>query len=245
MQAGVALAGTNRAAEHRFFAAMAWAILAVVVVGFGRSFFLRPLFPEFHPQTPQEGIFYLHGALFTAWVLLLALQPALVARRRVDLHRKIGWVGTGLAAVMIVVGVQGALIAARRGFMGIPVPGPQFMVIPLVDMVLFGLFVALAVLRRRDTQAHKRFMLIASMNLLAAAVARIFLLIPSVQGNPLWFFGGADAFFLPLIVWDVVTRRRLHWATLLGVVLTIASQPLRLMLSGTEAWGRFAGWLLG
>jgi hypothetical protein len=239
------IAQRGRAAEHRFYAGMAWAILATVLLGFGRSFFLRPFFPELHALTPPERFFYVHGALFSAWVLLLALQPALVARRRIDLHRKLGWLGTGLATIMIVVGVEGALIAASRptGFMGIPVPPAQFMIIPLADMVLFGLFVALAVIGRRNTQAHKRFMLIASINLLAAAVARI--PIPALQGNPLWFFGGADAFFVPLLVWDLATRRRLHWATLLGAVLTIASQPLRMMLSGTVAWGRFAAWLLG
>lgn len=241
----VSVGRPERAAERRFYAGMAWAILATVLLGFGRSYFLRPLFPALHPKTPPESFFYVvHGTLFTAWMVLLAVQPALIARRRVDLHRRLGWIGTGLAAAMVVAGTAGAILAARRptGFMGIPVPPAQFLAIPLFDMVLFALFVTLAVVKRRDVQAHKRFMLVASINLLAAAVARIPLGLPP---NPLIFLGGQDLFFVPLVVWDVKTRRRIHPATLFGLLVTVASQPLRLMLSGTEAWARFAGWLLG
>ena len=36
-----------------------------------------------------------------------------------------------------------------------------------------------------------------------------------------------------------------HRATAVGALLTMASQLGRLMLSGTEAWARFASWLIG
>ena len=39
-------------------------------------------------------------------------------------------------------------------------------------MALFATLVGLAVARRRDTQSHKRLMLLASVNLLAAGIAR-------------------------------------------------------------------------
>ena len=240
------MARPERAAERRFYAGMAWAILAVVALGFARSYYLRPLFPALHPLTPPERFFYyVHGALFTAWFVLLAAQPALIARRRVDLHRRLGWVGAGLAAAMIVVGVQGALMAARRagGFMGIPVPAAQFVLVPLTDMLLFGTFVTLAIVARRNPQAHKRLMLVASINLITAAIARI--PIPLLQGNLIGFFAATDLFFVPLIVWDLLTRRRLHPVTLWGALVTMASQPLRLMLSGTDVWAKVASWLLG
>ena len=61
-------------------------------------------------------------------------------------------------------------------------------------------------------------------------------------GNPLVFFGLADLFIVALAVWDVRSRGRLHPATLLGGIAIIASQPLRLALSGTPAWNQFAAW---
>lgn len=42
--------------ERRFYTGIAIAILITVFIGFARSFFLSPLFPE-HPA-PSEPIFY-------------------------------------------------------------------------------------------------------------------------------------------------------------------------------------------
>ena len=187
----------------------------------------------------------LHGAAFAAWVLLLVVQPTLVATGRVDLHRAVGRAGAALAAVMVVLGLVGALIAARRatGFVGIPIPGVQFLIIPFGDMLLFGSFVGLAIARRDDPQVHKRLMLLGTLNLMAAAIARWPFAI--VQGGPPVFFGITDAFLIPLILWDLVTRRRLHPVTLWGGLLIVVSQPLRLVLSGTEAWTGFGRWMMG
>src|SRR3989442_13598714 len=99
-------------AERRFFTGMALAILATVIVGFSRSFFLRPLFPE--RPSPSEMIFYVHGVVFTAWIVLLVVQASLVAGGRTELHRKIGPFTHGLAVGKGGVGTVGGLIAARR-----------------------------------------------------------------------------------------------------------------------------------
>src|SRR5215213_1603853 len=95
-------------------------------------------------------------------------------RGRTPLHRTLGWYGAGLAAAMVATGTYAALVAANRptGFTGMPVPPLQFLAVPAFDILLFPAFVALAVVKRRDAQAHKRLMLLASVNLVAAAFAR-------------------------------------------------------------------------
>jgi FtsH-binding integral membrane protein len=239
-----AAAPVNRTSEHRFYAGMAVAILATVLVGFGRTFFLARWFPEVQHLAAPETFFYVHGAIFTAWMLLLLLQPVLVARQRTDLHRKLGWVGAALAAAMIGVGFEGALLAARRpgGFMGLDIPATVFLIVPLLDIALFALLVGLAIARRRDLQAHKRLMLVGTISILGAAVARLPL---SFMVGPIAFFVGTDLFLLPLVAWDLRSRGRLHPVTLWGGLLLIASQPFRLWVSGTETWQGFARWLIG
>jgi uncharacterized membrane protein YozB (DUF420 family) len=222
---------------------MTIAMLVTVYVGFARSFFLRPLFPAW--PSPSEPIFYVHGAAFTAWIVLLVVQASLVAAGRTDVHRRLGPWGVWLAAIMAVLGVLGALIAARRptGFVGIPVPPLQFLVIPIFDMALFASFVGLAIARRGDPQSHKRWMLLATMNLLAAAIARW----PGVitVGAPPLFFGLTDLFLVALVAWDFASRGRPHPVTVRGGLLLVASQPLRLVISGTAAWIGFARWATG
>ena len=221
---------------------MALAILVVVFIGFARSFFLQPLFPEWH--RPSETIFYVHGVAFTAWIALLIAQVSLVAGGRKDVHRKFGADGAGLAALMVVLGTVAALIAARRptGFIDVPVPPLSFLAIPLFGIAEFALFAGLAIVKRRDAQTHKRCMLLATIVLVTAAIARL-----PVVGDygPPAFFGLTDLLLVPLIIWDFRTRGRLHPVTLWGGLLIIALEPLQLWISGTDGWLAFARWATG
>lgn len=228
--------------ENRIFVGMALAILAIAFVGFARSFFLQPLFPQW--PRPSETIFYVHGMAFTAWVALLIAQVSLVASGRRDVHRKIGPYGAGLAALMVVLGTLAALIAARRptGFIGVPVPPLSFLAIPLFGIAEFALFAGLAIAKRRDAQTHKRCMLIGTIVILGAAFARF-----PVVGDygPPAIFALTDLLMVPLIIWDFRTRGKLHPVTLWGGLLVIALQPLQLMISGTDGWIAFARWATG
>ena len=234
------MASPSRAsAERRFFTGMALAILATVIVGFSRSFFLRPLFPDW--PSPTETIFYVHGAVFAAWIVLFVAQASLVAGGHTKLHRRIGPYSAAVAIAMVVLGTLAALIAARRatGFVQVPVPPLQFLAIPIFDMILFATFVWLAIAQRRDPQTHKRWMLLATVNLVTAAIARW----PGVFAlGPLAFFGLTDLFVVALAIWDFRARGRLHPVTLWGGLLIIVSQPLRLVVSSTQGWLAFARW---
>jgi hypothetical protein len=228
-------------AERLFYSGMAFVMLLAAYVGFARSFFLRPLFPEW--PAPSEPIFYVHGAFFSAWCVLLVTQATLVGVGRTDVHRKLGMLGVVIAVGMVVLGVAGALVAANRptGFNGVPVPPLQFLVVPLFDIAFFAAFFALAIANRTNPQSHKRWMVLATVTLLGAAFARW----PYVWkiGNPFAYYGLADLFIVALVVWDLRTRRRLHPVTRWGGLALIVSQPARLALSGTAAWLAFAGWL--
>lgn len=52
-------------------------------------------------------------------------------------------------------------------------------------------------------------------------------------GGPLVFFGLTDLCVLARVAYDTVKHRRLHTAFAWGRLFLIASQPLRLWLSGT------------
>jgi uncharacterized membrane protein YozB (DUF420 family) len=237
-----AASGASGSSERRFYTGMAVAMALAVFVGFSRSFFLRPLFPAW--PSPSEPIFYVHGAVFTAWCVLLLVQTSLVGAGRTPQHRKLGVAGAFLAAVMVVLGVHASLLAARRptGFVGVDAPPLVFLLIPLADMVLFSAFVSLAVLKRRDLQAHKRYMVLASTSLMTAAVGRW----PGVvTAPPLVGHLVSDLFLAALVAWDLRSRGRVHPVTLWGGIALVLSQPLRLWLSQTPAWLAVARWATG
>ncbi len=174
--------------DRVFYSGMAIAMALTVVTGFARTYYLRSYFgPSVSVTggTALSPLVHLHGALFTAWMVLFIVQTALVATRRVAIHRRLGLAAVALAVAMVVVGTKTAIIAAARGSAPPGLEPLVFLVVPIFDMILFSGFVATAVWRRRDKEAHKRLMLLAYASIIVAGVARI----PGVIAlGPLGFF---------------------------------------------------------
>ena len=205
--------------------------------GFARTFYLRRVFHD----NSLPALLQLHGIVFTAWIALLIAQIALVSRQRIALHRRLGVLGAILAAALVTVGFEVAVGAAKREVLaGGGRPPLSFLAIPLGDLVVFAVLVALGLALRRNADAHKRLMLLATIALLPPALARLPL---SPGGTPLWFFGAADVFLLVCVLFDVFARRRAHAAFVLGSCFIVASQPLRLLIGRTETWIALARWL--
>jgi hypothetical protein len=223
--------------DRRFFTGMALAVALAVFIGFAPTYYLKSAF-----ATPAlRPLFHLHGALFTSWIVLLIVQTGLVAARRVDIHRRLGVAGGVLAATMIVVGLTAAIDGLRRGLTIPGGPSPaSFFAVPFFDMVVFASLVGTGLYFRRRPETHKRLMLLATLSLLAAAFARI----PPIGSlGPPGFFGAVDLLVITGMVYDRVTRGRVHPAFLWGGLGLITSQVLRLIIGGTPAWLAFAGWL--
>ena len=226
--------------DHRLYTWFAIVMPLIVLLGFARTYYLKGVFSG--PALPSLLV-HLHGAVMTSWVVLFVVQVWLVASRRTRVHQRLGVLGAVLALLVLIVGLSTAVFAAARGSSPGP-PALQFLVVPFIDMFLFAIFVGGALYFRRRMDIHKRLMLLAAATLLTAAVARIpldFIL----NGGPLVFFGLTDLCLVAFVLFDTLKQRKLHPVFLWGTLLFIVSQPLRLVLSGTDLWIQFATWLVG
>ncbi len=239
-----ALRSMPGARDRVFYSTMAIVMALTVFVGFGPTFYLKVLgqapMMTFNNK-PFTPLVHVHGFLFTGWVLLFIVQTALVANHRVAVHRRLGILGALLAAAMIVVGTTTAISGAARGSAPAGIDPLSFLAIPLFDILLFAGFTGAALwLRRNNKEAHKRLMLLAYISIIVAAVARL----PGVVSlGPLAFFGLAFIFLMAAVIYDWVTRRKVHPVYLWGGALLVASVPLRLIISGTGPWKAFAQFL--
>ena len=225
--------------ERTFFGAMAIACALIVLLGFWRTYYFNDWMPEPFALTP---LLHLHGAVFTGWMLLLLAQTALIAAHRVDLHRRIGIAGAVIAAAMIVIGPVVAVTRTAEGVIADHgAPPLVFLAVPLIGIAVFGVLVGAALyLRRRSPGAHKRLMLLATLEITMAGTARL----PVVESwGPLGFFGVTDLLVLALVAYDLATSKRLHPATLWGGLFFVLSQPLRLVIGGSAPWFALAAWL--
>ncbi len=229
---------TVRRRERLFYIGMAVLILVTVFAGFSRSYFLKAYF-----SSPQLSLLlHVHGLVFTSWILLFLAQTTLIATRRTDIHRRLGVLGGVLAALVIIVGSATAIVRVQQGATVPGVPPLSFLAVPLFDMVVFALLVAAAFYYRHRADVHKRLMTLATIALLPAPIARLPIAMIQEGGLPA-IFGVADLFIVLCLVYDLLTRRRIHPATAWGGLVIVVSQPLRLVLSGTAGWLAIAAWL--
>src|SRR6266481_4031371 len=228
--------------DRYFFPGLALLMLATVFLGFARSYFLAGVFTARLPN----WLIHLHGAAFTSWILLLITQTSLVAANRVDVHRKLGLAGFGLACLMVVLGISASTDSLRRSFgAGVTAAGAMdprtFYIIPLTDMLIFGTLVFLAFRARSNPPAHKRLILVATTALLIAAVARW--PIDFVYRNAPVAAVLTYAFLLVLAAYDYWSTRKIHRATLWASAFLIFVQQVRLPIGKTTAWHAFAAWV--
>lgn len=230
---------TDKRSERLFFSGMAIALVITVFAGFAPTYYLRASFGS--PEL--TWYLHLHGFAFTAWMVLLVVQTSLVAANKTAVHRTLGVAGGVLGALMMLLGAYVAIARLRGGFMTSPpgVPKFLFLTLPMGTLVVFPLLLGAALWLRRRTDFHKRLILLATLELVTAGVARL----PVISTiGPVAFFGVTDLFVVAMAIYDWRTLKRVHPATLWGGLLLIASQPLRLVIGATAMWDAFGNWLV-
>jgi hypothetical protein len=213
---------------------MAIAFLLTVIVGFARSEIDRTA-----AGGALEPRVIVHAVLFLSWFLIFFVQTTLAATSRLAWHRKIGYAAAVVAACITVNGPMIAVAAARRDVL--PEGGLAFLLVIIGDVVGFSVFVAAALYHRRRAETHKRLMLLGTISMLPPAVWRW----PLVDGNTAMVTIILLAFLAAAPVHDLLSRRRVHPVSLWGGLALFLSAPVRIAISQTEAWHRFASWLVG
>ena len=154
-----------------FYLLITSAMTCTMVLGFSFTYF-GPLMRGGYPDVAP--IVHVHGWTFFVWYLLLPLQAALVRARRVSVHRTLGLASLGLGAAIVAVGLVVSL--AQIDMARAPDGNPfwKLMGVPIFGIwLLFTAFYIEAMRRRRNVEAHKRLIILASAAALSAATFRI------------------------------------------------------------------------
>jgi hypothetical protein len=232
--------GAIHTTDHRRFYFYALVCAAIILfIGFARTYFLKTFFAA----PPLYPLLHVHGFIMTSWFLLFGIQTWLVEERRIDLHRRLGVCGVILASMMLVFGAIVVTINAREGRVPDAAPIPVILSLSYINLLVFGLLVGAAIYFRRRSEIHKRLMLLATLNLLSAAINRIPLdFIES--GGLLAVFGLLDLFILICVVYDTARHRRLHPAFGWGALFSFLWPALAIVLGGSSVGSTFATWVL-
>jgi hypothetical protein len=223
-----------------FYVAMSAVIAAVVFFGFARTYFLRSYF---HPEQ-LTLLVKVHGFAFTAWIALFAVQSTLVAARRTDVHRRLGWAGAALAAFMMLMTWFTAVNAVHQAVVCCDaVAARAFLAIPISDLLVFGGLVGAAVVYRGQPAIHKRLMLLATLAILDAATGRWPL--HFIETTKYGYYVALDVIVIAVVAYDAVVRKHFARAYVWGVPLVIGAQIVRELIGRTAQWQSFARLIVG
>ena len=225
--------------RSRFHAYAAFALATTIILGFGRTYYFKYWFDT----PPLTQLLHFHAIVFTGWLALHYTQARLIAAHRVSTHKRLGIATAIYGYGMFALGVYTAIVIARTGEPINGIPALPFLAVPIITILVFAGFLTAALAMRRRADWHKRFMLLATISLLAPAAARISTLL-------LGHVSPAFPLFITLgfVAWCWIDDKRrlgqVHRAYLIGGVLLMISLPLRFLLTRSTAWEAFARWLV-
>ena len=195
--------------------------------GFAPSYFLRGL----SGRPPLSPLLHVHGLVFTSWLLLLLTQSALIARHRVNWHRRLGIGGAVLAAAMVPLGMMTGIVGARNGFTEGKPEALVFLIFPVGQTLMFGALMGAAIWKRRQPEIHRRLILLSTAVVITPAISRL----PFVP-NPMISLVLSALFVLAGMVHDWKMRGRVHPIYVWGGLAILLSGPVRFAL-GQRARG--------
>ena len=124
--------------------------------------------------------------------------------------------------------------------MGDPVAARIQMWPPFSDMLVFPVLFSLALAYRKQSELHKRLMVLACCMLTIPGAARMFFI-----GNPPNILAFELIFLSPVyigILRDWLVERRVYPVYLIGMVV-LALMPMRMVVVDWPVWQAFTGWL--
>ena len=241
---------------RRFYMLMSASCLAIAVLGFMPTYFV----PMARGTFRVEPIVHLHGLILFSWVAFFVTQSWLIAQGKVLAHRTWGMLGIAIVTAMtfIVMAVVSMRIAqaqlpgqpagvdhAVRAFSWISISGLIF-IVPVFT---------LAIVKLRDTETHKRLILLMTIAMLGAPIARWFLTFLAPAPPPPVIVPGlpyvamppsivvtiapalvGDLLWVAAMVYDWRTRGSIHPVYVVGGAIMLLLQLTVVPVAESSVW---------
>jgi hypothetical protein len=158
---------------HRSLPFVFIAFFVLVIYSFYQSYFGH--IPEFKNVISPIGnvpititaITHFHAIVVVLWLLMLIIQPILIIKNKVALHRLLGKASYLIVAFMA---ISLVLIIYQQQIRQKDLP---VFAINLFDFPVFIVFYSLAIYYRKNSAYHSRFMVMTIIPLLSPVLARI------------------------------------------------------------------------
>jgi len=237
-----------------------WFILCIALVFGG---FYHTYFSVFF--SIKESLIHIHFTLMALWVAMIITRPFLIKYKKPALHRLVGKISYVLVPLTLI----SSLLMIRFGYYAYTenlshqlVDGvPQYSratvlqlaaktyALPFIYIVWMGLFYGLAIINRKQSPVHARYMLAMALTILGPTVDRIIFFVFKIETFPLgipvetFSFLLADIILAFLLLKDY--RQKRSTKTLrVCLLIYVIGHMLYFIVPGTVMWERMVTGIL-
>lgn len=210
------------------------------LIGFHKTYTI--FFPSFKGFRWEQ---HFHGVMLMSWFALLIVQPFLIKYGKSKLHRTIGKAGYILAPLVC----YSIYLVTKMAYHREIAMRPEDSVLAQLSLdiptiFLFGLFFALAMVNRRKSDVHMRYMIGTSLLMLGPGLGRALIIyagvpFPSAVSN-VYFIGEAIAILL--LFNDM--RKKANIKPLLTIVILLIINHLFWFFQDSVVWQKMAKWFV-
>jgi hypothetical protein len=214
--------------------------IVFIILGVQWGFYV-PYTSQFPKFVNQTTIIHIHGALLMTWLCLLVVQPMLIATGRTDLHRTIGklsWVlGPAIVLTIFLVGKS----SYNRHFSEQPLEASyQSLVLDMRGWISFAIFWALAMINRKNSSSHMRYMISTGILGIGPGIGRGLIFFLGVGFGPALTI--TDLISLAavgvMLGYDVINKK--NYKPFLVVFITLLIGAILWQIRDSPAWQSFA-----
>ena len=154
-------------------------LIIVIQIGFFKTYIQNfPTFERYtagHGSTKYNFIMHFHGMVMMGWVWMLLLQPILILKGKTKLHRRVGSLSYILAPLILI----SLYLANRDQYLGLAARESEAAAISSLalafpEAIFFAILYSLAIIYRRNTALHMRFMCSTAFLFINPAMGRMF-----------------------------------------------------------------------
>jgi len=215
-------------------------LVAIMFLGFWPTYFSK----YFDGTANFNYYFHFHFAMASIWIVLLIVQPILIKKKKLVIHKQIGKISFIILPLFII-----SVILLKHHQIGGKVSDGlgASLWLQLKDIIIITVMFAIAMINKHNVQIHARAMIATGIVFLEPTLGRFIILTVLPEPNFILGLGITVAIMYTLIISLIIIERKQssgRWVFPLLLVLFMVFHYLIFNQVSFPAWDSLAKWFV-